>query len=75
MAYYWSLLSIASCASAETNLERGKRIVNDCLQALGGDRYLKMTDRVETRARLFVLSRASQRVLRLPKSTRVTWIL
>lgn len=33
--------------AAETNLERGKRLVNEGLAALGGDRYLNMQDRVE----------------------------
>src|SRR5437660_11745438 len=33
--------------SAETNLERGKRIVDECVTALGGQRFLSMEDRVE----------------------------
>ncbi len=32
----------------ETSQERGKRIVNECLNALGGDRYLSMQDRAES---------------------------
>jgi hypothetical protein len=32
---------------AETNLERGKRVVNEAFQAVGGERYLAMKDRVE----------------------------
>src|SRR3984893_12684556 len=32
---------------AETAQEKGKRIVNECLDALGGDRYLKMQTREE----------------------------
>lgn len=32
---------------AETNLERGKRIIDECVAALGGDRYLNMIDRLE----------------------------
>src|SRR5436853_7436437 len=32
---------------AESNLDRGKRVVNEALQALGGDRYLAMKDRQE----------------------------
>jgi hypothetical protein len=31
---------------AETVQERGKRVVNECLDALGGDRYLKVQNRV-----------------------------
>ena len=33
---------------AETAQERGKRIVNECLDALGGERYLNMENRVES---------------------------
>jgi len=33
---------------AETPLERGKRVVDECVQALGGDRFLNMQTRVET---------------------------
>jgi hypothetical protein len=33
---------------AETAHERGKRVVNEALQAVGGKAYLAMTDRVET---------------------------
>ena len=32
---------------AETLQEKGKRIVSESLDALGGDRFLKMEDRVE----------------------------
>ena len=39
-AAYWP-------ASAETPAERGKRVVNDALQAMGGNAYLHMDDRVE----------------------------
>ena len=53
-----NLRSWAACAGilfafilplrAESNLERGKRVVNECLAALGGDRYLAMQDRLES---------------------------
>lgn len=33
---------------AETPQERGKRVVNECLDALGGDRYLNMRNREES---------------------------
>jgi hypothetical protein len=33
---------------AETPLERGKRIVNECLDALGGDRYLHVQNREQS---------------------------
>lgn len=35
-------------AGAETNIERGKHIVDEALQALGGESYLQMQDRIET---------------------------
>src|SRR5215469_3921300 len=41
---------LAAClapALAETNQERGQRVVNECLNALGGDRYLNMQNRSE----------------------------
>jgi len=38
----------AVAASAETAAERGKRVVYEALQALGGDAYLQMEDRVES---------------------------
>jgi hypothetical protein len=34
--------------AAETAAERGKRVVHEALQALGGDAFLHMNDRVET---------------------------
>jgi hypothetical protein len=37
---------LAACLNAETMLERGKRVVNECLDALGGDRFLSMQNRV-----------------------------
>jgi len=35
-------------AAAETAAERGKRVVGEALQALGGDAFLHMQDRVES---------------------------
>ena len=35
-------------ASAETNLERGKRVVEESVAALGGENFLQMQDRIET---------------------------
>ena len=35
-------------ASAETNQERGKRIVDEAVAALGGDNFLRMQDRTES---------------------------
>jgi len=44
-----TIVAAAACAaSAETPAERGKRVVHDALQALGGDAYLHMQDRVES---------------------------
>jgi hypothetical protein len=49
----WSLLILlmgcaAAAGAAETAQERGKRVVDEALKALGGDAYLHMQDRVET---------------------------
>jgi hypothetical protein len=42
------LLLIPFClAAAETNAQRGKRVVMEALEALGGDRFAGMKDRVE----------------------------
>jgi hypothetical protein len=41
--------SAAFCARAQENpADRGKRVVSEALQALGGDAFLRMEDRVET---------------------------
>ena len=40
--------SFGAAAPAETAAERGKRVVYEALQALGGDAFLKMNDRVES---------------------------
>jgi hypothetical protein len=45
-----ALASLAGAAEAPT--ERGKRVIQEALQALGGDAYLHMQDRLET-GRLF----------------------
>jgi hypothetical protein len=42
------LFLILQGLNAETPLERGKRIVNECLDALGGDRYLQVENREES---------------------------
>jgi len=43
-----ALVWLAAIAmAAESHEERGKRVVKEALQALGGDAYLKMEDRVE----------------------------
>jgi hypothetical protein len=41
-------LAAALLLRAETPEQRGKRVVNESLQALGGDRYLSMENRVES---------------------------
>lgn len=41
------VFAFALSASAETAAERGKRVVDAALQALGGDAFLHMQDRVE----------------------------
>ena len=45
------LVVLTACAvahGAETAQDRGKRVVNEALQALGGDAFLRMQDRVES---------------------------
>jgi hypothetical protein len=42
------LASALSSPAAESAQDRGKRIVNECLDALGGDRFLKMENRVSS---------------------------
>jgi hypothetical protein len=48
----WLLAACCALAgvaqAAETAAERGKRVVHEALQALGGDAFLHMNDRVET---------------------------
>src|SRR5579862_121976 len=41
----WAAMAVAR---AETNLERGKRVVDQAITALGGDTFLHMQDRVES---------------------------
>jgi len=53
-------------AQAETNEQRGKRVVDECLAALGGDRYLAMQDRVES-GRAYVFYREELTGLSLAK--------
>lgn len=46
--------------SAETSQERGKRVIDNCVQALGGDAFLHMENRVESgRAYSFYRERLS----------------
>ncbi len=44
----FAALAAAFLLHAETPEQRGKRVVDECLQALGGDRYMNMQTRVET---------------------------
>lgn len=46
--YVGLCLAATSILSAETRQEKGKRLVDECLAALGGDRYLHLQDRVES---------------------------
>jgi hypothetical protein len=48
MKFLFLALAISLLLRAETPEQRGKRVVDECLQALGGDRYLNMQTRVET---------------------------
>jgi hypothetical protein len=57
---FFGLFLIAWLVRAETPEQRGKRVVDECLQALGGDRYLNMQNRVEAgRAYSFYRERIS----------------
>jgi hypothetical protein len=47
MKYLGLFLGAAALLGAETNAERGKRIVDEALAALGGDKFLAMNDRIE----------------------------
>jgi hypothetical protein len=44
----FTALVFALVLRAETAEQRGKRVVEECVQALGGDRFLSMQNRVET---------------------------
>jgi hypothetical protein len=41
-------IALAAASAAETAQQRGKRVVEEALKAVGGDAYLAMEDRVET---------------------------
>jgi len=41
-------LAVTPHLAAQSRQEQGKQILRECLDKLGGDRYLKMRDRVET---------------------------
>jgi len=41
-------LALSAASQAETAHERGKRVVNEALQAMGGQAYLAMQDRLES---------------------------
>jgi hypothetical protein len=41
------LLLSCCCVGAESNSDRAKRVIQECVNALGGDRFLHMVDRVE----------------------------
>jgi hypothetical protein len=43
-----TLLTLTLALKAESLQERGKRVVNECLDALGGERYMSMQNRVVT---------------------------
>jgi hypothetical protein len=44
----FALLAAAFLLRAETPEQRGKRVIDECVQALGGDRFLNMQTRVES---------------------------
>jgi hypothetical protein len=55
-------------AQAETQQERGKRVVNEAIQALGGDKFRGVKDRVET-GRAYSFYREQLRGLAVAKIT------
>jgi hypothetical protein len=60
LAIAFAAFAAASPLAAETNLERGKRVVDQSLEALGGARFLAMEDRIESgRAYSFFRERLS----------------
>ncbi|MBP1774602.1 MAG: hypothetical protein H6Q86_608, partial [candidate division NC10 bacterium] len=48
MKRFLLLLMCGVCAWAQTSAERGKRVIDEAVAALGGERFLNMQDRVET---------------------------
>jgi hypothetical protein len=48
MRVFIALLFAPVLLSGDTNLERGRRVVDQAVAALGGDKFLSMRDRVET---------------------------
>jgi hypothetical protein len=55
-----AVVAAALLLRAETPEQRGKRVVDECVQALGGDRFLNMQNRVESgRAYSFYRERLS----------------
>lgn len=47
-AFLWWLALILLPASADTSLERGQRVIDAAVAALGGENFLQMQDRIET---------------------------
>lgn len=45
---FFAVLVTAIAARGESPEQRGKRVINECLQALGGDNFLQMQNRVES---------------------------
>src|SRR4051794_11791581 len=43
-----TLAGLTAAYAAETRQDRGKRVINEALAAMGGEAYLHMQDRVET---------------------------
>jgi len=45
----WTLFMLSACALAQSAAEqRGKKIIDDAIQALGGNHFLSMEDRIES---------------------------
>lgn len=48
MRVFVFVLAAVTALGSESSQERGKRVVNECLEALGGKNYLSMRDRTES---------------------------
>ena len=61
-----------SALAAETAQQRGKRVVDEALAALGGPAFLKMEDRLET-GRAYSFYNGELNGLSVASSTHGTW--
>ena len=79
----WMGCALGAAASAETKEERGRRVVKEALDALGGEKFLAMRDRVES-GRVYsffreelsglAVARIYTQYLKRPKEAPAGWI-